>query len=435
MNHRDPHSALKTDVVASSQARGVDLRLVRLQWSKTEIGFSLHAAPNTYGMAGIQLTDFLSYLGFQRSRCPFVDRQECYVRWGEEGFEINAFGQAVVNGFEALKGASDHLQACGFFLPQPEGWGYFQGKPSGARRRGFASGAGDGHTAPKQQRLKTSEDAIFSYILSWLEGGPKGWTFHYRPKHPPLSAEIQAALTFLNLPTFPSCPEFDFEPCHWRFAALESSGDSRFDSNVSYVHRDFDSHAEHFSAGLELLLQAQTAVEPSGFRFLPLAAPAKERAVTEIERRILTPKGNPRRTRTTFDFDVAISFAGGQRPIAEQLASAARDAGFAVFYDAFYPEDLWGKDLVVFFDEIYRKQARFCVILVSQEYIDGQWTNHERRSAQARALQERGNEYILPVKINDVELPGMPPTIGYVSLPRLGIEKITDLLIRKLRPS
>ena len=30
MNQRDPHSALKTEVVASSQARGVDLRLVRL---------------------------------------------------------------------------------------------------------------------------------------------------------------------------------------------------------------------------------------------------------------------------------------------------------------------------------------------------------------------------------------------------------------------
>ena len=88
MNHRDPHSALKTDIVASSQARGVDLRLVRLQLSKTESGFSLHAAPNTYGSAGIELTDFLSYLGFQRSRCHFVGAQECYVRWADAGFDV-----------------------------------------------------------------------------------------------------------------------------------------------------------------------------------------------------------------------------------------------------------------------------------------------------------------------------------------------------------
>jgi hypothetical protein len=48
-------------------------------------------------------------------------------------------------------------------------------------------------------------------------------------------------------------------------------------------------------------------------------------------------------------------------------------------------------------------------------------------------LEERGKEYILPVKANDVELPGMPSTVGYVSLKELGIEKIGDLLIRKLK--
>jgi hypothetical protein len=73
------------------------------------------------------------------------------------------------------------------------------------------------------------------------------------------------------------------------------------------------------------------------------------------------------------------------------------------------------------------------VILVSKEYIERQWTNHERRSAQARALQERGGEYILPVKIDDSELPGMPPTIGYVSLAELGVERIAELLVRKLQ--
>jgi hypothetical protein len=71
------------------------------------------------------------------------------------------------------------------------------------------------------------------------------------------------------------------------------------------------------------------------------------------------------------------------------------------------------------------------MILVSQEYLERQWTDHERRSAQARALEERGREYILPIKVDDAELPGMPPTIGYVSLPTLGMEKIAQLLVKK----
>jgi hypothetical protein len=218
MSGRDPHSAPKTDTVGSIQVRGIDLRLVRLQWSKTDIAFSLHAAPNGWTSAGIQTTDFLSYLGFHRSRCHFASGQECYVRWADERFDVSAFGQAFAKGYEELKGASSHLEACGFFLPQPEGWGYFQSRPSGTRERGFGSSRSDGHTAPSQKHLKSSDDETFSFILSWLEGGPKGWTFHYRPKHPPLSAELDATLRFLQLASFDSCPEFDFESCHWRFA-------------------------------------------------------------------------------------------------------------------------------------------------------------------------------------------------------------------------
>lgn len=136
---------------------------------------------------------------------------------------------------------------------------------------------------------------------------------------------------------------------------------------------------------------------------------------------------------TAHDFAVAFSFAGPQRHIAERLATSVRAAGYNVFYDAFYDADLWGKDLNVFFDEVYRKRARFCVMLISQEYIDRIWTNKERQSAQARALAEKGGEYILPIKVEDVALPGMPPTIGYVSTDRYTIEQLAQLLVRKLQ--
>ena len=133
-------------------------------------------------------------------------------------------------------------------------------------------------------------------------------------------------------------------------------------------------------------------------------------------------------------FDVAISFAGSQRQVAEAIATRVRDAGFEVFYDRFFPEQLWGKDLAVFFDEVFRKKSRFCVIVVSQDYIDRDWTNHERQSAVERAIKERGREYILPVKVSDdIELPGVPGTVGYVSLSQYSIEQVADMLIAKLR--
>ena len=132
------------------------------------------------------------------------------------------------------------------------------------------------------------------------------------------------------------------------------------------------------------------------------------------------------------DFDVAVSFAGISRKEAEELANRVKSAGFSVFYDNFYPEILWGKDLTIFFDEVFRKRSRYCVIFVSNEYLTKPWTIHERRSAMARTLQERGNEYILPIKVDDVELPGLPPTIGYMPINK-GIEAISETLIKKLK--
>src|SRR5260370_8206450 len=106
--------------------------------------------------------------------------------------------------------------------------------------------------------------------------------------------------------------------------------------NVEFAHSSSDAHATQFSPGVESLLAANAAVEVIGMSFLPL-------------------------------------------------------------YDDFFPEQLWGKNLAIFFDEIFRKKARFCVMFVSKEYQQRVWTIHEARSAQPRALPEKVNEYILPI--------------------------------------
>jgi hypothetical protein len=77
-------------------------------------------------------------------------------------------------------------------------------------------------------------------------------------------------------------------------------------------------------------------------------------------------------------------------------------------------------------------RARFCVMLVSKEYRDRKRTIHEARSAQARALQEKGSEYILPIQVDKTELEGLLPTVGYVPI-SLGIETIAELLVKKLK--
>jgi hypothetical protein len=70
-------------------------------------------------------------------------------------------------------------------------------------------------------------------------------------------------------------------------------------------------------------------------------------------------------------------------------------------------------------------------VFVSKEYRDRKWTIHELRSAQAKALEQKGDEYILPVKIDDTQLDGLPSNVGYVDV-AVGIDRIAEMLIAKL---
>ena len=431
MNNRDPHQALKSEVISQVRSGTTNLVLAKLQWGKDDIGYSLHVSPNSFSLSGgYQVTDFLSHLGFQRSGCSFIDSRQCYVRWVDKDFNLDSFSKLFDQAFNYLTEAQKDLEKCGFFFDQPEGFGYFLGGNSRSRRLDFQM-SGDGHTAMTIKSMKQSEDDVFFYKFTWLEtGNDKGWVIHYSPKHLPLSSEIQSIFQFLNINDFEQCPEFEFEPCHWRSIAFEDRGDRIFDSNANTAHGWFDSHAQNFSNGIQKLLSANAEIEKTGLTFLPFQKPL-ERLNIDIEKRITRPKSSTKSTDTT-KFDVAISFAGTEREYAEKLATTVKEAGFSVFYDEFFPEYLWGKNLVDTFDEIFRKRSRYCVIFISKDYKDRVWTNHERQSAQARALNEKGNDYILPIKIDDTELDGMPPTVGYINIEK-GVDKISELLIKKLK--
>jgi len=131
------------------------------------------------------------------------------------------------------------------------------------------------------------------------------------------------------------------------------------------------------------------------------------------------------------DFDIALSFAGEDRTYVDAVAHALRDRGVKVFYDLFEEADLWGKDLYAHLSDVYQKRARFTVMFISEAYNRKLWTNHERRAAQAKAFQE-AQEYILPARFDDTEIPGVLPTVGYVSLTGYTPEELASLIAKKL---
>lgn len=71
-----------------------------------------------------------------------------------------------------------------------------------------------------------------------------------------------------------------------------------------------------------------------------------------------------------YTYEVALSFAGEDRRFAEAVAKGLRDAGIKVFYDDFCADELWGQDLSVKLREAYHDASQFCIMIISEHYVD-----------------------------------------------------------------
>lgn len=132
-----------------------------------------------------------------------------------------------------------------------------------------------------------------------------------------------------------------------------------------------------------------------------------------------------------FEYQVAFSFAGENRPYVEKVGEILKERDVKVFYDFFEQANLWGKSLPEHLDDVYRKKAAYCVVFISKFYAEKAWTRHERKSVLARAVEQKG-EYILPARFDDTDIPGIPTSIGHIDLTRKTPGEFADIIMQKL---
>lgn len=132
-----------------------------------------------------------------------------------------------------------------------------------------------------------------------------------------------------------------------------------------------------------------------------------------------------------FDFDVALSFAGEDRELVREIRDVLRRRGISIFYDEDHVADMWGEDLGDFLDAIYRKRARYAVVFISRHYAEKAWPSHERKSALARAIESK-MPYVLPIRLDDTEAPGIRPTTEYIDARKVGLLGIVDAIQQKV---
>jgi hypothetical protein len=114
-DHRSLHEALKVEEVRRHGATGLEYVVVKLQKSKTDIKYTLHARPTFYTLSGgITQADLLHHLGFSNGPCAFLTGDQCIARQVPEDFDVPAFAKTVESAFAELQTGIKLLFECGF---------------------------------------------------------------------------------------------------------------------------------------------------------------------------------------------------------------------------------------------------------------------------------------------------------------------------------
>lgn len=139
----------------------------------------------------------------------------------------------------------------------------------------------------------------------------------------------------------------------------------------------------------------------------------------------------PQSGREARPYQVALSFAGEQRSYVEDVAKALVARHIAVFYDRFRANELWGNDGAEYFHKVYSRDTQYVVMFISAEYVAKAWTRLERRSAISRQMKD-SVEYILPVRFDATDVPGLPDTLQYLPADRFTPAQLAVEIAKKL---
>ena len=136
----------------------------------------------------------------------------------------------------------------------------------------------------------------------------------------------------------------------------------------------------------------------------------------------------------TYKYDVALSFAGEDREFVEKIADALKKKDIRVFYDKFYGPEMWGEDLSIMLRNVYWKDSRYCMMILSDSYIEKEWPKLERKNAIERFIGQE-DAYILPVRLDGFSgnVPGLPNTIAYFQAESSDPEAVVCYLLTKFQ--
>jgi hypothetical protein len=112
--------------------------------------------------------------------------------------------------------------------------------------------------------------------------------------------------------------------------------------------------------------------------------------------------------------DVALSFAGEDLKYVDEIAKELKLRSISLFYAPDADVEMWGKNLPDFLKDTYQYKAKYVLMFISSHYINKPYPNVERKAAIAQALRQQLEEYILLIRLDNSQIPGIPETTFYM---------------------
>jgi hypothetical protein len=106
----------------------------------------------------------------------------------------------------------------------------------------------------------------------------------------------------------------------------------------------------------------------------------------------------------SYQFDVAISFAGENRDLARHIAESLEELDVPVFFDEMFEVNFLGKTWARQFKEVFSEKSRIVVCLLDGHHLEKIWPTFERE----HFLPRIADESVIPIFLDDTKFPGIP---------------------------
>lgn len=133
-----------------------------------------------------------------------------------------------------------------------------------------------------------------------------------------------------------------------------------------------------------------------------------------------------------YEYDIAISYKSEIEEKASKIADYLIADGWKVFFAPIEQQELLSEKIHQKLYDIYKNKSLLKVLLISEAYLDGEWTSIEKRVSLQSTKEERKRLLIVNYT-NHITLPGELQSLQYVDGNKLHEDEIASLVTERLK--